>query len=151
MDVNFTHMRHHLDNIQNTLSACSQKFSNTQARPDLAASLVDKCDVEEVAEHEIIFALNKVNLNTTEHSEVPYKMLEPHVEKSKVLPKLLNSRGSSSTSIPFPSSVISFGCVETLGPICWTPKMTWTTQETMHPRCSLKCPIRILTWKSNIQ
>ncbi|KAH0682527.1 hypothetical protein KY289_020279 [Solanum tuberosum] len=117
MDANFTHMRHHFDNIQNTLSACSQKFSNTQARPDLAASLVDKCDVEEVTEQEIISALNKVNLNTTEHSEVPYKMLEPHVEKSKVFLKLLNSSGSSSTSIPFPSSVISFGCVETLGPM----------------------------------
>ncbi|KAH0702501.1 hypothetical protein KY285_016779 [Solanum tuberosum] len=34
-----------------------------------------------------------------------------------VLPQRLNSRGSSSTSIHFPSRVISFGCIETLGPM----------------------------------
>ncbi|KAG5604391.1 hypothetical protein H5410_025883 [Solanum commersonii] len=36
MDANLTHMRHHLDNNENTLSACSQKFSDIQAHPDLS-------------------------------------------------------------------------------------------------------------------
>ncbi|KAH0671221.1 hypothetical protein KY289_025714 [Solanum tuberosum] len=44
-------------------------------------------------------------------------MLELHVANAKVLPELLNSRSSSSTSIPFPSLAISFGCIETLGPM----------------------------------
>ncbi|KAH0761439.1 hypothetical protein KY290_017512 [Solanum tuberosum] len=44
-------------------------------------------------------------------------MLELHVANSKVLPELLNSRSSSSTSISFPSLAISFGCIATLGPM----------------------------------
>lgn len=110
MDANLTHMRHHLDNLQNTLSACSQKFSNSQTRLDLTASLADKCDV---VEQETISALNKLSLN----NEDRHTMLEHPVTKSKVLPKLLNSTGSFSTSIPFPFSVISIGCVETLDPL----------------------------------
>ncbi|KAH0762462.1 hypothetical protein KY290_018535 [Solanum tuberosum] len=117
MDVNLSRMHRHLDNIQNTLLACSQKFYDAQARPDLTASLADKCDIEEVAEQEIVSALDKDNSNPIEKSEVAHTMLEPHVSNLMVLPERLNSRGSSSTSIHFPARVISFGFIGTLGPM----------------------------------
>ncbi|KAH0675083.1 hypothetical protein KY290_024115 [Solanum tuberosum] len=117
IDANFSRMSRHLDNIQNTLSACYQKFSDAQARPDFTASLAGKCVIEEVVQQEIGYGLNEDNLNTPENSEVSHPMLELHVANSKVLPELLNSRSSSSTSIPFPYMAISFGCTETLDPM----------------------------------
>ncbi|KAH0730067.1 hypothetical protein KY289_001255 [Solanum tuberosum] len=68
---------------------------------------------QEVVEQEIVSALDKDNSNP----KVSHTMLEPHVANSMVLSEQLNSRGSSSTSIHFPSGVISFGCIETLGPM----------------------------------
>ncbi|KAK4712150.1 hypothetical protein R3W88_006663 [Solanum pinnatisectum] len=52
IDVNLSRMHRHLDNIHNTLSACSQKFYDAPAHSYLTASLADKCDIEEVAEQE---------------------------------------------------------------------------------------------------
>jgi len=50
-------------------------------------------------------------------SRVYARGVTPHVANSMVLPERLNSWGSSSTSIHFPSRVISFGFIETLGPM----------------------------------
>ncbi|KAJ8541271.1 hypothetical protein K7X08_002087 [Anisodus acutangulus] len=79
MDENLSRMRRRLDNMQNSLSVWFQKLADDQARPDVIASLADKCETEEVAEPEISSALDDDNSNSEVHPE----MLEPPTDVEK--------------------------------------------------------------------
>ncbi|KAH0705496.1 hypothetical protein KY290_010188 [Solanum tuberosum] len=87
IDVNLSRMHRHLDNIHNTLSACSQKFYDAPAQSYLTASLADKCDIEEVVEQEFVSSLDKDNSNPTENSEVTHTIetLGPMLESKNDL------------------------------------------------------------------